>query len=562
MNGTTTGKLLLAVVFSLLAAGACAPREDQQLDKALSTINADDLVKHIQVLSSDEFEGRLPSTMGEKLTLKYLKAEFEKLGLQPGNGDSWLQEVPLISITADPNMTLDVTRRNGRRTTTLSYEYGGEIMAWTTRVVDGVDVRNSEMVFVGYGIVAPEYDWNDYEGLDVEGKTVIILVNDPGFATKDPELFTGNAMTYYGRWTYKYEEAARQGAAAALIVHETEPAAYGWDVVKGSWSGPQFDMVAEDNNMSRVALEGWITLETAREIFELAGADYDELKAVALQPDFESVPLGVSASISVQNTVEHSTSNNFLALLPGSERADEYVIYMAHWDHLGLDPNLEGDQIYNGALDNATGIAALFSLAKAFKSLDVPPKRSILFMAVTAEEQGLLGSAYYGENPVVPLEKTVAAINIDGLNILGPMKDIIVVGYGASELDDYLTIAAETQDRVVVPDPEAHKGYYYRSDHFSLAKQGVPALYTDTGDDHVEYGVEWTRKKKDEYTAENYHKPSDEYSEDWDLSGAVDDIQLWFLVGYTIANESTYPNWKEGSEFKAKRDAMMGTGTN
>ena len=562
MNRTTTGKLLLAVVFSLLAAGACAPGEDQQLDKALSTINTDDLVKHIQVLSSDEFEGRLPSTPGEKLTLKYLQAEFEELGLQPGNGDSWLQEVPLVSITADPDMTLNVTRRNGRRTTTLSYEYGDEVMAWTKRVVDGVDMTNSELVFVGYGIVAPEYGWNDYEGLDVEGKTVIILVNDPGFATKNPELFTGNAMTYYGRWTYKYEEAARQGATAALIVHETEPAAYGWDVVKGSWSGPQFDMVAEDNNMSRVTVEGWITLETAREIFELAGADYDELKAVALQPDFESVPLGVSASISVRNTVEHSTSNNFLALLPGSERADEYVIYMAHWDQLGRDPNLEGDQIYNGALDNATGVAALFSLAKAFKSLDAPPKRSILFMAVTAEEQGLLGSAYYGENPVLPLDKTVAAINIDGLNIYGPTNDIVVIGYGASDLDDYMAAAAKTQDRVVVPDPDAEKGYYYRSDHFSLAKQGVPALYTDTGDDNVEHGVEWTRKKKDEYTANKYHRPSDEYSEDWDLSGAVDDIQLWFLVGYTIVNESTYPNWKEGSEFKAKRDAMMGAGTN
>jgi Zn-dependent M28 family amino/carboxypeptidase len=369
-------------------------------------------------------------------------------------------------------------------------------------------------------------------------------------------------MTYYGRWTYKYEEAAKQGAAAAFIVHETEPAAYGWDVVEGSWSGPQFDMVAEDNNMSRVAVEGWLTLESTNAIFKLAEKEFAQLKTAALESDFQAVPLGVRASISIENTIQRSTSNNMLALLPGSDRADEYVIYLSHWDHLGRDPNLEGDQIYNGALDNASGTASLISLAKAFKSLDTPPGRSIVFIPVTAEEQGLLGSAFYGENPVYPLEKTVAAINIDGLNIYGRMNDVVVVGHGASELDDYLARAAKTQGRTVVPDPDAEKGYYYRSDHFSLAKQGVPALYTDTGDDHVEYGVEWTRQKKDDYTAKNYHKPSDEYSEDWDLSGAVDDIQLWFLVGYWIANESTYPSWKEGSEFKARRDEMMrATGT-
>ena len=551
------GKLMLAVIAAGIAV-ACAT-SDGQLDKALSSITTEDLVKHVKVMGSDEFEGRLPSSAGEEKTIAYLIEQFEKLGLQPGNGDSWVQEVPLVSITADPNVVLNVARRDGRRTTSLDFGYGDEIMAWTTRVVDAVDVMNSEMIFVGYGIVAPEYGWNDYEGLDVEGKTVVILVNDPGFATKDPALFTGNAMTYYGRWTYKYEEAARQGAAAAFIVHETEPAAYGWNTVEGSWSGPQFSMVADDDNMSRVAVEGWLTLETTREIFELAGQDYDELKALATQADFEAVPMSLNASIAVNNTIEHSTSNNVLALLPGSERADEYVIYTSHWDHLGRDTNLEGDQIYNGALDNATGIASLFSLAKAFQTLDAPPARSIVFIAVTAEEQGLLGSAYYGENPIFPLEKTAAAINIDGLNIYGPMKDIVVVGYGASELDDYLAAAAETQDRVLVPDPDAAKGYYYRSDHFSLAKQGVPALYTDTGDDHLEHGAEWTRKQKDEYTATHYHMPSDEYREEWDLRGAVDDIHLWFMVGYAIANESSFPNWSEGSEFKAKRDEMMGT---
>jgi len=549
--------LLLAVVAFSSGVGACAPEPDAELNEALATISVEDLVQHTKVLASDEFEGRLPSTPGEEKTVEYLKAEFEKLGLQPGNNGSWVQDVPLVSLTADADMSLSVRRRG----TVRQYNYGSEFVAWTKRVVESVDLRDSELVFVGFGIVAPEYGWDDYAGIDVEGKTAVILVNDPGFYSQDPEVFTGRAMTYYGRWTYKYEEAARQGAAGAIIVHETAPGAYPWQTVEGSWTGPQFSMVAADSNMSRVKVEGWIQLAVAREIFQVAGLDYDELKQRAMGPDFKAVPMGVSASLAINNTIETSTSRNVLALLPGTDRADEYIIYMSHWDHLGRDPNLEGDQIFNGALDNASGTASLLSLAKAFTALEERPQRSILFMAVTAEEQGLLGSAYYGENPVYPLEKTVAAINIDGLNTLGPMKDIVVVGYGNSELDDYLIAAAETQDRTVRPDPQAEKGYFYRSDHFSLAKQGVPALYTDTGDDHVEHGIEWTQQKKDEWTATHYHRPSDEYSDDWDLRGAVDDIKLWFVVGYRLANEATFPKWREGTEFKAKRDEMMGEST-
>ena len=549
--------LLLGVIAAPTVFTACASDHDADLDEALATISVDDLKQHTKVLASDEFEGRLPSTPGEQKTVEYLKGQYEKLGLQPGNDGSWVQDVPLVSLTADPNMSLSI--RGSRRA--QDYSYGDDFVAWTERVVDSVDLDDSELVFVGFGIVAPEYGWNDYAGLDVEGKTVVILVNDPGFYSEDPEMFTGRAMTYYGRWTYKYEEAARQGAAGAIIVHEAAPAAYPWQTVEGSWTGPQFSMVAEDNNMSRVKVEGWIQLEVARDIFRMAGLDYDELKQQAMSPDFKAVPMGVSASVTINNTVERSTSHNVLALLPGTDRADEYIIYMAHWDHLGRDPNLEGDQIFNGALDNASGTASLISLAKAFTALETRPERSILFLSVTAEEQGLLGSAYYGENPVYPLEKTVAAINIDGLNIYGPMKDIVVIGYGNSELDDYLIAAAESQGRVVRPDPEAEKGYFYRSDHFSLAKQGVPALYTDTGDDQVEHGVEWTRQKKDEWTATHYHRPSDEYSDDWDLRGAVDDIKLWFIVGYRLANESAFPQWREGSEFKAKRDEMMGAAT-
>jgi Zn-dependent M28 family amino/carboxypeptidase len=538
--------------FSLLALGACGG--DRQLEAASETITVDDLTADIQVLASDEFEGRGPSSPGEEKTINYLKTEFEKLGLQPGNGDSYFQEVPLVSITADPNTSLLVQGGGGAN----RFGYGDEVMVWTQRVVGRAAITNSEMVFVGYGIVAPEYDWNDYEGLDVRGKTVVMLVNDPGYATQDQALFNGNSMTYYGRWTYKFEEAAKRGAAGALIVHETEPAAYPWGTVQGSWSGPQFGLVAEDNNMSRVAVEGWVSLETASTIFDQAGLSFDSLKTLAVQQGFKSVPLDLRASLSLRNTIQQSTSHNVVALLPGNERPEEYFVYMGHWDHFGTDLSLEGDQIYNGALDNATGTAALLELAEAFVSLANPPARSVVFLAVTAEEQGLLGSAYYGANPIFSPEKTVAALNIDGLNILGPMHDVTIVGYGNSELDDYLVEAAADHDRVVIPDPEPEAGYYYRSDHFNFAKVGIPALYPGEGTDHVEHGTEWSQEKRDEYRAQNYHKPSDEYSSDWDLTGAIADLQLYFAVGYRIANESTFPNWRDGTEFKALRDSVMG----
>ncbi|MFQ5772832.1 MAG: M28 family metallopeptidase, partial [bacterium] len=406
-------------------------------------------------------------------------------------------------------------------------------------------------------IIAPEYDWNDYEGLDVRGKTVVMLVNDPGFATQDDKLFHGNAMTYYGRWTYKFEEAARQGAEGALIVHETKPAGYPWEVVSGSWSGPQFDLVSEDNNMSRCAVEGWLTVESTKEIFKQAGLDYETMKTNAAKRDFKAGSLGLQASLTLQNDIEHSSSNNVIAVLPGQKRADEYIFYMAHWDHFGLDPNREGDKIFNGALDNASGTAGLIELAEAFTKLSTPPARSIAFLAVTAEEQGLLGSKYYATHPIYPPAKTVAAINMDGLNIYGKMKDITIIGLGNSDLDEYVKSVAAEQGRTVRPDPEPEKGYFYRSDHFSFAKQGIPALYTDIGLDNVEHGEEWTREQLDKYTAEKYHKPSDEYDPNWDLSGAIDDLRLLFKVGYRLSMETTFPNWKEDTEFRAKRDAEM-----
>jgi len=542
--------LILAAIIVIFS--GCVS-EKHNLKAALESITAENLSKDVKILSSDEFEGRAPASRGEEKTVAFLKEEFLKLGLKPGNGQSFFQEVPLVEITADPGAKLKIKR--GKKS--ISFAYGDEFVAGTLRVVEEVSLENSDMVFVGYGIVAPEYNWNDYEGLEVKGKTVVMLVNDPGFATEDPEFFKGRAMTYYGRWTYKFEEAARQGAEGALIIHETEPAAYPWGVVKKGWSGPQFNLTSEDNYLSRCAVEGWITLETAQKLFKDAGLNYEEIKPEAAERDFKATPLGLKASVTIKNSIRWAKSKNVIALWPGSDRTDECIIYMAHWDHFGIDPSLEGDQIFNGALDNATGTAALVELAEAFTKLKSFPSRSIIFLAVTAEEQGLLGSYYYAANPVYPPTKTVATINMDSLNIYGKMKDVTVIGYGNSELEDYLEVAATEQGRRVRPNPEPEKGSFYRSDHFPFAKQGIPALYADNGIDHVEHGEEWTLAKMDKYTAENYHKPSDEYDPNWDLSGAIDDLRLLFKVGYRLSMESTFPSWKEGSEFKAKRDADM-----
>ena len=524
---------------------------------ALERITPQELSGDIQVLAADSLGGRGPSSPGEDKTVRFMTSRFQSMGLEPGNGDSWTQEVPLVSINATRTGPLS-TRGGG---TVERFTFGDQYVAWTKRVVPTVNLDASDLVFVGYGIVAPEYDWNDYAGLDVRGKTVVILVNDPGFATGDSALFTGHAMTYYGRWTYKYEEAARQGAAGALIVHETAPAAYGWDVVRNSWTGPQFDLERPDGNASRVAVEGWITLDAARTIFRQAGADYDQLRDRASQRGFQPVDLGVSASVSIGNTIERSKSHNVIARLPGTGAPDEYVLYMAHWDHLGTDPNATGDGIYNGAVDNGTGSAALLALADAFSHLGTRPRRSVLFLSVTAEEQGLLGSAYFGANPTVPLRQIAAAINMDAMNVTGPTHDVTVIGYGKSDLDALVEQAAADQGRVVRPDGEPEKGYYYRSDHFSLAKYGVPAVYVDAGVDNVEHGEAWGRAQAADYNQHRYHQPSDEFDPNWDLSGLTQDVRLLFRVGYRVATGSDWPNWHEGTEFRAARDAMRPDGS-
>jgi Zn-dependent M28 family amino/carboxypeptidase len=518
------------------------------------------LMRHIETLASDEFEGRLPGTKGEDLTVAYLEDQFREAGVKPGNTDrTYVQRVPLVGITPAPRANL--TLRTGARTRVLKFRE--EVVPWTTRVTDQVTVTDSELVFVGYGVQAPEFDWDDYKGMDVTGKTLVVLINDPAVpdpkdpSRLDPSVFGGTAMTYYGRWTYKFEIGAKLGAAGVIIVHETEPAAYPFSVVQNN-VGERFELATPDNNMSRAALESWISREAAVELFEMAGQDFDALKRQAITRAFQPVPLGVTASITIDNTLRRLDSRNVIGKVEGSDPVlkHEYVIYTAHWDHLGVGEPVNGDAIYNGAKDNASGTAALVEIGRVFASMKPAPRRSILLLAVTAEEQGLLGAQYYAEHPIYPLEKTLANINIDGMNMWGRTTDVVVVGYGASDLDDYLKDAATAQGRTVVPDPEPEKGFYYRSDHFHFARNGVPALYTDEGIDFPGkpgYGLE----VRERYTREDYHRPSDEVKPGWDVTGAVDDANLFVAVGRAVANASTWPEWKPGNEFRAIREARL-----
>ncbi len=530
-----------------------APASTDPLEIAAEVMNEADYRRHIEILASDEFGGRAPGSPGEELTVNYLVEHFRKLGLEPGNGDSYTQDVPLTWVEVRNSPDLVISGGSGED---LALEYATGQVVWSRQQVPEVAIDASELVFVGYGINAPEYNWNDYADVDVTGKTVVILVNDPGYATQDPQLFNGNAMTYYGRWDYKFDEAARQGAAGALIVHDTLPAAYGWPTVMNSWTGPQFDMVRPDKGAGLAAIEGWLTHENAQAVFTKAGLDLAEMYEQAKQAGFKAVPMNLRASVALENATESLVSKNVAALLRGSEAPDEVFVYMAHWDHLGTDPKLEGDQIYNGALDNASGTAALLELAKAYAALPQAPRRSVLFLSVTAEEQGLLGSLYYALNPLFPLEQTVGGLNMDGMNNFGSTRDITVVGLGMSDLDDYLAAAAAAQERVVEGDREAEKGYYYRSDHFELAKEGVPMIYPSGGYDDRERGVAYGMEKSLEYTTDHYHRVSDEYDLSWEVSGAMEDMNMYFKTGLDVANSTDWPEWKEGTEFKAKRDAQ------
>jgi len=506
----------------------------------------------VATLSSDAFEGRKPGQPGEARTLEFLEREFARIGLQPGAGGSYRQPVPLVEITAAPDARLVVEGARGR----AEFAFADDMVVWTKRVVPESSVTASPVVFVGYGIVAPEYGWNDYAGLDMHGKTALILVNDPGFATRDPKVFKGGAMTYYGRWTYKFEEAMRQGASAALIVHQSAPAAYGWDVVRNSNTGPHLDPETADGNAGRAAIEGWVTLASAQRLCALAGRDFRALEAAAARRGFAPVPLAVRASVGVRNTIRHARSANVVGFLPGASRPDEYVLYMAHWDHFGKRVREDGStEIFSGAVDNATGVAGILEIAKAFVAARPRPARSVVFVAVTAEEAGLLGSAYYAQNPPFPLARTAAAFNIDALSPVGRTRDVEVVGYGASELEDILARHARAQGRVLKPDAEPEKGHFFRSDHFMLAKYGVPALFIKSGGDSLTHPPGWLEAHEQDYLEHRYHKPADKYEAGWDVAGSLEDLELLYATGAEVANSRGWPAWYPNSEFRAIRAA-------
>jgi Zn-dependent M28 family amino/carboxypeptidase len=553
----TPGLALYVTAAAMAAAQTGAPAEDQAA--------AARILDHIRVLSSDAFEGRAPGSPGEDMTIAYLQQEYGKLGLSPGNPDgTFIQNVPMVGILSTITTTIDTGGK------TLTPVLINDYVAVSRRITPALEVKDSGIVFVGYGVVAPEYGWDDFKGVDVRGKTVIMLINDPPVpdprdpSRLDDSMFKGKAMTYYGRWTYKYEEASAKGAAACLIVHETGPAGYPFAVLSGSLGRENFVLESADGNAGRPAVEGWLTLAYARTLFAAAGQDYDALKALAVRKDFHPVAFDAKASFTVANKIRPLASRNFVAKLEGSDatKSGEYVAYSAHWDHLGRNPRLKGDQIFHGAADDASGCAALLEIARRFTALPPAerPKRSILFFSFCAEEQGLLGSEYYCGHPLYPLVKTVADINIDGtggLQTAGPARDIEVEGYGNSTLDDLARSILEAQGRVLVPDSEPEKGYFYRADHFEFAKVGVPATAMSSGVDIIGKPAGFGRERREEYIANDYHKVTDVIKPWWDLTGGVRDVDLYFRMGEQLASTDSWPQWKPGCEFKARRDDMM-----
>lgn len=556
----TLSKLFLLVGSSTLALGLTACEANDVKSTAPETkpaiASAAEIGRRIERLASDEFEGRAPGTKGGIAASQYIADEMKAAGLIPmGDNGTYFQNVELTEATALPSSAMTLSK-SGKALLKADQKTNG--VFWTKRLDENLEIKDSELVFVGYGVVAPEYGRDDYAGIDVKGKTVVMLVNDPGFVTKDDAYFKGKSMTYYGRWTYKFEEAGRQGAAAAIIVHQTEPASYGWGIVSSSWTGAQYDLVRPDGGASRTKLEGWIHIDHSKALFKSIGKDFDEVAAAATAKDFKPFMMeGVTLDATINQSVKTQTSRNVAGGVRGTENPDDYILYMAHWDHLGKKDDIDGDdKIYNGAVDNATGTAAILEIGEAFVQQGAP-KRSAIFVAVTAEESGLLGSAYYAEDPLVPLENTVAGLNIDAILPTGKTKDIIVVGHGASELEDKLAAVLEPRGMYIVPDPKPEAGFYYRSDHISLAKKGVPMLYADSGNEHVINGLTYGEDFAKEYTKERYHKPGDEYNNSWDLSGIEATTEILFELGYGIANGDEWVNWYEGTEFRALRDEMM-----
>ena len=520
-------------------------------DKEISTI--ENLHSLIETLSSDDMQGRNPGTEGGQIAKNYISDKFSETNLKTF-GKSFFHEVPAVSSTLEDSSFFTISFRDRDR----KLSYGNEVVFWSKRNQKNQKINSSELVFVGYGIVAPEYDWNDYDGIDVKGKTVVILINDPGFDTGKLRLFNGRSMTYYGRWTYKFEEAARQGATAAIIIHEEEAASYPWSVVEKSWTGPQLDLQRKDLGMSRTILESWISLDVANEIFTFTGFNYDSLKEFALDNSFQAFEMkGLSLTSKIISDINYFSSHNLVGFKEGTSKPDEYLIFMAHWDHLGINEDLVGDQIFNGASDNATGVAAVIELSRLFEKVET--KRSIIFAALTLEESGLLGSTYLAENPPIDLANLVAGFNFDGILPTGRTNDMAVIGYGASELEDLLEQELEKQGRYINPDPNPEKGYFYRSDHISFAKKGVPVLYSDDGFDLQIGGIEKGFSEIYDYTNSRYHGVEDEYDASWNLQGFEQTIHTIFNISYALSNSNDWPNWYEGNEFRAIRDKQLST---
>ncbi|MHC8950298.1 M28 family metallopeptidase [Sphingobacterium hungaricum] len=541
---------LVAVAIASCQSDKATEFDSGKLDSAaMASINAETYKDYIMTLSSDEFLGRKPFTKGDTLTVEFIEKEFKNIGLKPGNGDSYFQEVPMVEIDSEPvEKTLVFKGANGE----LKSSYLNDYVIGTSKLQDKIDVSSTDLVFAGFGIVAPEYNWNDYEGLDVKGKTVVVMVSDPG--RYDKTLFKADTMTYYGRWKYKFEEAAKQGATGILLIHETAAASYGWNVVRSGWSGPQLELIGKEG-AQQVDFQGWITNETALDLFKLAGID-PKVMEDAKKPGFKPVDLKVSTSVKLATTFRKSKSNNVIGKIEGSKRPDEVIIYTAHWDHLGIGESTDGDSIFNGAIDNATGVAALFEIAKAFQVAKVKPERTIVFLAVTAEEEGLLGSAYYAENPIYPLNKTVANLNMDSFNPVGAMDAVSVVGIGQTELEDYAAKSAAKFNRTVVGDKNPSSGGFYRSDHFNFVKKGIPGLYMGSGGNYISTDTTALEVRK-EALARRYHTVMDELDEHWDFEGIMQDVRLFFDVGYTLSMEKTFPNFKQKSEFKDLGDKRL-----
>jgi Zn-dependent M28 family amino/carboxypeptidase len=551
--------LLISIAFVATALLFAADELAERLQPALEAITPDGLLAHVKVLASDEFEGRAPGTKGEELSVKYITDQFKTTGLKPGNPNgTYTQEVPLAGIKSEPRMSFTVGDK------AMDLKYADDFVASSARLQPEIKIDKSDVVFVGYGVVAPEYGWDDYKDVNVKGKTLLMLIGDPPVPDpKDPskldnKMFKGKAMTYYGRWTYKYEIAAQKGAAAAIIIHETEPAAYPWQVVKSSWAKENFELDNPNKNADAVSARSWITVDVAKKLLADSGQNFDALKKSAVTKDFRPVALEAKANIEIKQQIRSFKSHNVIGKLEGGDAKlrDEYIIYTAHWDHLGRHPELQGDQIFNGAIDNASGVASIIELAAAFVKINPPPKRSVLFMATTAEEAGLLGAKFYAEHPLYPLEKTLADINLDSMNVWGKARDIEDLSLGFSTLDDLLATAAKRQGRIAIPDSRPDKGKIYRADNFEFSKVGLPSLYIGKGE-HLLSRPESAPLRSDEFDSTDYHQVTDEVRPDWDLSGAVQDVQLLLEVGYQVANGDKFPEWKPGSEFKPKRDAML-----